>query len=590
MMKTDRHNRKTYIILLLIIIICDCLMLLIFEGKKDFHMDEVWSYSLSNSHEKPFLFYWQIGTGEIGSETRTYKLKAGEENPFNIDRDNKFYEQWHSGEEFHNYLTVQEDERFDFANVYYNQTCDVHPPLYYLLLHTISSFFPDSFSKWYAASINLFFYSLSLLALFFLGRQMFKSDKKALLAVTVWGLSRAGLSDAVFLRMYMIMTFLTILLAYFHMQLIENYKIKYVALIFTINLLGFLTQYYFYIFSFFITASVCIYLLFKKKIKQLLIYACTVLAAVGAAILVFPAAVIHLTQGCYTDTTVNGLTSFLGGRYLLTYLLQDFTGLAYYDKTLLADLLPIIVLVFVIILWLRFCKKEADKKEKIIAVIGRIRAGNVILLISLIFSGILIGNISPNMQYFSDRYIFALYPIFVLPFVSVVCFLVKKLTSRFKIRKYCFQTAAAVLMALTVMSNTLNENRYFGISLNSPEVNDIISDAADGGTFYYIPDRERIIHLFAPFFINSDKVYPAHALDDSLIRIINENEIGAESAYLIFEAITSHENGEYVSENKKGIEFVLTNLLEHDFEFVADFYYGKNQGGDLYHMYRVNYT
>ena len=55
-------------------------------------------------------------------------------------------------------------------------------------------------------------------------------------------------------------------------------------------------------------------------------------------------------------------------------------------------------------------------------------------------------------------------------------------------------------MALTVMNNTLNENGYFGISLNSPEVNDIISDVADGGTFYYIPDRECIIHLFALFF------------------------------------------------------------------------------------------
>ncbi|MBD5113943.1 MAG: hypothetical protein HDT46_01875 [Ruminococcaceae bacterium] len=89
-------------------------------------------------------------------------------------------------------------------------------------------------------------------------------------------------------------------------------------------------------------------------------------------------------------------------------------------------------------------------------------------------------------------------------------------------------------------------------------------------------------------FLSSDKVYPAHALYDSLIRIINENGIGAESAYLIFETITSHENGEYVSENKKGIEFVLTKLLEHDFELVADFYYRKNQGGDMYHLYRVN--
>lgn len=588
-MKTNQHKRKAYLLLLLIIIVCNCLMLLIFAGKKDFHIDEVWSYSLSNSYKKPFLYYWQIGTGEIGSETRNYKLSEGEENPILIDKDNKFYEQWHSGEEFHNYLTVQEGERFNYSNVYYNQTCDVHPPLYYFLLHTVCSFFPDGFSKWYAAVINLFFYSLSLIALFFLGRQVFKSDKKALLAAAVWGLSRAGLSNAAFLRMYMVMAFFTILLAYFHMRLIENYKLKYVALIFAVNLAGFLTQYYFYIFSFFITASVCIYLLFKKRIKQLLIYAFTVLASVGAALLVFPATLVHLTQGVYTDRTVDGLTGLFDRSNLLTYILQDYTGLAYNGKTLLVDLLPVAVVAAALLYWLKFCKKETHRKEKITAVIGSIHADYTVLLIAMVISGIAIGKISPYMPYFNDRYVFALLPLFALPFVSIVCFFVKRAACRFKKEKYAFISAAAVLMVFAVLSNTLNENRYFGKSRNSSEIDSILAEAADGGTFYYVAQREYMIHAFSVMFKNSDKVYPAHEFDDSLVKRINDNEVNAEAAYILLEAVGYSDDDYYKSSFKNGINYILSEELDHDFELITDFYFGNDIYGDLYHLYKVNY-
>lgn len=589
-MKTNKHQRKAYVILLLIIIVCNCLMLLIFAEKKAFHIDEVWSYSLSNSHEKPFLYYWQVGTGEIGSETRNYKPENGEENPFYNDKDNRFYEQWHSGGEFHDYLTVQENERFDYSNVYYNQTCDVHPPLYYFLLHTVCSFFPDGFSKWYAAVINLFFYSLSLIALFFLGRQVFGSDKKALLAAAVWGLSRAGLSNAAFLRMYMMMAFFTILLAYFHMRLIENYRIKYVALIFAVNLAGFLTQYYFYIFSFFITASVCVYLLFKKRIKQLLIYAFTVLASVGAAILVFPATLVHLTQGVYTNRTVNGLLSLFDRSNMLTYLLQDYTGLAYHEKTLLVDLLPLIAAAAVLILWLKVCKEKTDKKKKIASVIGRFRADYTVLLVSLILAGVVVGRIAPYKPYFNDRYVFALLPLFALPFVSAVCFLAKKAASLFKKEKYDFKAAAAVLMIFAVLSNTLNENRYFGRSRNLSETDNILAEAADGGTFYYVAEREYMIHTFSVMFGNSDKVYPAHEFDDSLVKRINDNEVNAEAAYIIFEAAGNEENDYNKSSFINGVNYILSEGLDYNFEFVTDFYFGNDIFGDFYYLYKVCYT
>ncbi len=585
-----KSKRKVCVALVLIILLCNCIILLIFANKSNMHVDEVWSYGLSNSYKKPFLYDWCIGTGEIGSELRNYKLEEGEEDPFISDKNNSFYEQWHTGKEFNDYLTVQEGQRFDYANVYYNQTCDVHPPLYYFLLHTVCSFFPDSFSIWYGACINLFFYTLSLIALFFLGRQVFNSDKKALLAVAVWGLSRAGLSTVAFLRMYLMMSFFTILLAYLHMRLVKDYKLKYVALIFAVNVAGFLTQYYFYIFSFFITASVCFYLLFKKQIKRLLIYAFTVLASVGAAILVFPATIVHLTQGAYTKDTVDGLLGSLFGRnILLTYFLQDYTGLAYYGKTVFADLLPIILVLAILAYWIWICKKKINIKEKIRSVVDKLNPAYTILLVSLMLSGIMIERIAPDMPYYNDRYFFGILPLFALPFVSIICFAAKKAAIRFKKEKYAFKAAAAVLAIFMVLSNTLNDNRYFGKTRSTEELNSIITDAADGGTFYYVANVEYMIHAFSIMFNNADKVYAAHELDDSLAKRINENEVNVKTAYVLFEATNIVERNGKDTADRTSIDILMKYYIKRDYEFISDFYYANSTDGDVYHLYKVNY-
>ncbi len=589
-MMENENKRGIYTVLILIILVCNCVMLLVFSGKSELHIDEVFSHSLSNSHEKPFLFYGVIGTGEIGSEVRDYKLKEGEIDPFFSDEKNVFYEQWHSGEEFHDYMTVQENERFDYANVYYNQTCDIHPPLYYLFLHTVCSFFPDNFSIWCAAAVNLAFYSLSLVSLFFLGRQILKSDKKALLTTAVWGLSRAGLSNASFFRMYMMMTLFVILLAYFHTRLIKEYKIRYVIGIFAVNIAGFLTQYYFYVFSFFLTASVCFYLLFKKRIKQLVAYASAVLVSVGAALLIFPATIVHVTHGAYTDNAVYGLTDLFHKKsYLFAHILQDYTGIAYYGRELVADLIAASAILAVLVWWLRFCKKQTNKKEKIRFAIGKIDAGYAILTVSAAISGIVINKTAPNMGHFEDRYIFALLPLFALPFVSIVCFAADKAAAWLKQEKHGFKAAAAVLILFVVLSNTLNENKYFGRTRNTPQVNKIITEAADDGIFYFVPktSKEYRIHNLTTLFINADKVYAAHEFDEALAERINNNEINADRAYILFGAGNIiREDGKAAADER--ITYLVTqNTVKRDLEFVTEFYFGAE--AELYYLYKIDY-
>ena len=249
----DKSKRKGRRGLILIILLCLLPSLLCMLHKTQLHVDEVWTYALSNSADRPYLYVWRTGIGD-----KSAPLRFSSDETALLDTEGVFLQQWHSGEEFKRYVTVQEGERFQYSSVVYNQTCDVHPPLYYFIVHTICSFFPDSFSVWYAFLPNLVFLIGSLFLLYCIAIRLGGNRLKALLTVLFWGISRAGISDAVFLRMYMMLTFITLLSVYVHARFYEFHRGRYIILIFFINLAGFLTQYYYYIFYHYLYSIRCL--------------------------------------------------------------------------------------------------------------------------------------------------------------------------------------------------------------------------------------------------------------------------------------------------------------------------------------------
>ena len=70
-------------------------------------------------------------------------------------------EGWVPGEYFGDYVTADTEHRFDYGSVFYNQVHDTHPPLFYMVLHSISSFFPETFSKWYGLFPNIIYFSIT---------------------------------------------------------------------------------------------------------------------------------------------------------------------------------------------------------------------------------------------------------------------------------------------------------------------------------------------------------------------------------------------------------------------------------------------
>ena len=165
----------TYSSYLAIAIIAMCFVMLFFVNQKQgFHCDEIFSYGSSNSaYENVFWSYrdktpmhkfmeakiFQDGNifDWIGRIKYYFVDHVDEKDEFIAEKMAEEKMIWRTREEAIDYLEAK-DNRFNYASVYYNQIQDVHPPLFYFLVHTVSSIFNNTFSKYIIFFINLPFF------------------------------------------------------------------------------------------------------------------------------------------------------------------------------------------------------------------------------------------------------------------------------------------------------------------------------------------------------------------------------------------------------------------------------------------------
>lgn len=270
--------------------------------KQGFHMDEIWSYGLSNSSDGPFLdvedgvSYWDITVDKFQN-----------------------CNEWVSGELFHDYLTVQPDERFDYGSVWHNQTLDVHPPLYYILLHTVCSFFPNQFSGYYAFFLNCIFLIGTQIYLYLLTRRLSGSPVTALLACVLYGGGIGAVSTFVFLRQYGMVTMLAVAYTYYAVMYYgEKEKGKrYLAGAVITAFLAFMTQYLGIAYVGILTACMCLLMLARREFRRMFVYGGSLLAALGVFLLIYPAAPRQIFQpGYYMVKYYRDITQI---RMLLNY-------------------------------------------------------------------------------------------------------------------------------------------------------------------------------------------------------------------------------------------------------------------------------
>lgn len=289
--------------------------------------------------------------------------------------------EWTIGESFRNELVVLPGEQFRYGVVKQMQSWDVHPPFYYYLLHTVCSLTPGIFSKWQGISVNLLGFVLSFILLAYaayltavypisMQPELSDSEKQSyrkrgyVLAGTVcgmWGFGAAVISGVMFIRMYQWLAVFVLLCLCLHLHALVRKKESwsfYLLLAVTV-FLGFLTQYYYIIFHFFLGAGFCLYLLKEKKWKSLMAYVGTCAAAFGAALVYYPSALSHIFRG-YRGTEAVG--EFANASNTLERL-QFFIGL--FDKYMMGGGLALwLLLICLIAMTNRFLQKRAKRSGR----------------------------------------------------------------------------------------------------------------------------------------------------------------------------------------------------------------------------------
>ena len=379
--------------------------------KTGMFIDEIYSYGLSNSHYAPYLSDLKGGT---------------------------VTDQLFTPEDAESYLTVDPGERFDFASVYYNQTRDVHPPLYYWIFNAVSSLFPGSCSKWIGVGINIFFYLLTLFLLCRLVLLLFGSVDNAAATAALYGVSVLGLSTVMMIRMYVLLTFFTVLLALMGARLLRGKTGTWYWPALTLAVFaGMFTQYYFVFYAFFLCLFLDIYLLCRKDYRRFLLFSASALLGVGLLFAAFPAARSQLFVG-------NG--QVVGGSSVTEALLDTSKYREHLDAFWQAKIkLKGVSLVFYagLVLLLLLCGKAAKAvREK------KIRFDSLLIIAPAVPAFLLVAILSPVQEH---RYLFNLVPLFVLG-VGFLFHVIETAAGEFR-RSFYVKKAVVLLVALAALWN-----------------------------------------------------------------------------------------------------------------------------------------
>ena len=245
--KINKNKKIITAVLITILVIQVMALFFVFTFlKQGHHSDEVWNYAFANSYES--------GTLEVDKNGYTT------------------FNQWHSSEVFKDYITVEKEHRFAYSANIRNAANDLNPPFQYMVLHTISSFFPGVFSWYFCFAINIVAFVVSQIFIFKLTSKITGSDLAGIAAIVLYGFGVGAMDVTIFMRIYALAVMFVAVFAYCSHMVYETgkekIKLKYLIPLFVSCFLGAYTLHVFLMVAFIITLCYEVYYLLTKKIND----------------------------------------------------------------------------------------------------------------------------------------------------------------------------------------------------------------------------------------------------------------------------------------------------------------------------------
>lgn len=523
------NTKKGYNIITIILLIITVIFMFYWIGQKEgFHEDEIFSYGSSNykwdnvfqaAGKSDFLNRtiekYVIGDsiGKTLENIRYYLSNQDEFGRLAGEIHNGDKPVWKTSEDAKEYLTIGEGDVLNYFSVYYNQSRDVHPPLFYMLVHLVSSIAYGVFSKYIIFSINLIFFILS----FYIIRKIFiLFDKKwlGLITLVLYGLSMGAASTVIFQRMYMMITFFGLAYLYINLKILKNNleitKKEKWQLFWTV-LLGFLTQYYFCILVFIIFILMLIRFIQKKEYKMLRKYIIIHIVTAIVGIILFPAAIYHIFFSYRGVNLIENGRSF--GQTILFYIQRIAEAYSLNNVLIFAVLaLAIIgILIKVIIL-----KKDEKKINNLYSYL--------LIIIPTVLYILIVSKMAPDIEAkYAMRYIMP-----ILPEIAII--FVLGISKIFENKKAAYGLLAVIVLLITVNGIITNEPKYLYRGYrNYLEIANEYKDLK----FVYAVDNA-FTHLTSlPEFMTYDKSLIINMNYDKLDFLKTDEEIQSEDQFIL---------------------------------------------------------
>lgn len=453
----SRIKKHKYEIAFILIVLVQVVYISCMFGinKQGFHSDELWNYGFANSTDGTHIYQ-----SDLGHEAK------------NLDS-------WQSSENFRKYISVDKNEIFNYSSIYWNAECDYNPPLGYMMLHFICSFFPGTWSKWYCFALNMICFVVMQIYLYRLSASITKNKLAGLFTILFFGFTMAALNICIFLRIYAPATMFGTMLMYYSHKLYDarnDEKIHYDLYIkaFVVTLAGCFTLHFFLPFAFIITAMYSLYYLFSKHYRQFFVYGFVMAGSVLVSILIFPATFEQMIGDSSTLSYMNKQYSLAWqNKIYWAYMTNDLFGIhnsiwktmtweyiAYGIGMILFITLPL-GFVFRHESWLK--NALIWSKNKVVDICKRIRkcSYTIIVMISTVIFVILIAAAKTSvggMGRCCTRYIFIIYPIMACFSVLIIWYIV---TYLFKDIKIEMAICAVLCILFVVLSNVLYSDAYY---------------------------------------------------------------------------------------------------------------------------------
>lgn len=220
------------------------------------------------------------------------------------------------------------------------------------------------------------------------------------------------------LRMYMMLTFFTVAFLYINLKIVKNGFVvdrKSQVLLIFIPILGFLTQYFFAIYAFFVFSVMIVMFIGKKKYKEMLKYIRSIVIAAVLAILIFPFAIGHML---WSDRSVG---SFKDDNILVRVLKYFKLILVYFGSKW-----PMIIAFLALAILMIMIKRKKERE-----------VFSLIIFPTLLFIVV----ISFLTEFIELRYVMNILPIVAIMIIVIV-------GSIFESPKYDFMIAAVAVVVL----------------------------------------------------------------------------------------------------------------------------------------------